>query len=68
MPSGRLKTEKPTKHARLHLDSHAALRTMAAMRGVTIAQIVDQLVTPLLPEMAKLGQALDAKVGMHANP
>ena len=68
MPSGRLKTEKPTKHARLHLDSHAALRTMAAMRGVTIAEIVDQLVTPLLPEMARLGQALNVKAGMRANP
>ena len=66
MPPGRPRTEKPTKHARLHLESHSALRAIAALRGVTIAEIVDQLVTPLLPGAVELGQALDAKPDVNS--
>ena len=42
---------KPTTHMRVSPESKAALRAVAAFKGVSIAEVVDEIVIPQLPNL-----------------
>jgi hypothetical protein len=43
------KVDKPTVQIRLHEDTCTILRTIAAVKGVSVAEMFDDLVLPVLP-------------------
>lgn len=41
--------KRATSHARVFVESLASMRAVAAFRGITVAELIDELLIPQLP-------------------
>lgn len=55
--------DRPTTHARLYCDSLKQLRAVAAFRGITVADLVDEIAVKELPSVLTIRDPVQPGAG-----